>query len=88
MDAEPDIPLPKENDGKPLFFVQLIMLWLFWTSGMAASGMVFLGELMSTAIARRLRPMAGPRQVQGIAPVHQMAWKNQELGIASITELK
>ena len=88
MDAEPDIPLPKENDGKPLFFVQLIMLWLLWTSGMVASGMAFLGELMAIAIAKRLRPMAGPRHVQDISSVHTMAWKNQELGIASITELK
>ena len=79
MDAEPDIPMPKENDGKPLFFVQLIMLWLFWTSGMAASVMVFLGELMAIAVSKRLRPRAGPRQVQGIASVHQMAWENGEL---------
>ena len=84
MDAEPDIPPPKQNDGKPLFFVQLIMLWFIWISGMAASVISFFGELMAIAIANRLRP----RQVQGIPSIHPMAWENQELGIASITELK
>lgn len=87
MDAEPDIPMPKENDGKPLIFVQLIMLWLIWTSGLAASGLAFLGELVAVAIAKRLRPKAGPRQGQGIASEHTTAWENQENN-ASTTELE
>ena len=64
MNAEPYIPQPKENVNKPLVFVQLMMLWLIWVSGLAAGLFVFFGELMAKGIADHLKQITWPRQRQ------------------------
>ena len=53
MNADPLIPLPIENDNKPLVFTQLSMLWLIWVSGLIAGVLAFLGELVARIIAKK-----------------------------------
>ena len=44
MNAEPLIPLPKENNNKPLVIIELMMLWLIWASGLIAGLFLFILE--------------------------------------------
>ena len=51
MNADPYIPLPKENDNKPLVMTQLMMLWIIWGSGLTAGLFAFVGEHVARKIA-------------------------------------
>ena len=44
MEAEPYIPLPKENVNQPLVFNQLLMLWIIWVGGLTAGLFALFGE--------------------------------------------
>ena len=46
MEAEPYIPLPKQNVNQPLVFNQLLMLWIIWAGGLTAALFAFFGELI------------------------------------------
>ena len=62
MNADPLIPLPIENDNKPLVFTQLSMLWLIWVSGLIAGVLAFFGELVARIIAKKPMPKTGQSQ--------------------------
>ena len=62
MNADPLIPLPIENDNKPLVFTQLSMLWLIWVSGLIAGVLAFFGELVGRVIAKKPMPITGQSQ--------------------------
>ena len=63
MEADPYIPLPKQNENKPLVFEQLIMLWLISVLSLTAGLLIFLCELIAGAFAKRKRKHAGTTQV-------------------------
>ena len=69
MNADPLIPLPIENDNKPLVFTQLSMLWLIWVSGLIAGVLAFLGELVARVIAKKLMPITGHRTIQPMTEI-------------------
>ena len=52
MEAEPYIPLPKENVNQPLVFNQLIMLWIIWVGGLTAGIFAFFGEFIAGRIPK------------------------------------
>ena len=71
LNAEPYIPLPKQNKNKPLELVQLIMLWIIYISGLAIGLFVFIGELVAGCFAKHLnQKQAGGtnRQDQALKP--------------------
>ena len=55
MNKEPLIPLPKENNNKPLVAIQLMMLWLIWGSSLIVGIFLFLVELVLGQIADHLK---------------------------------
>ena len=52
MEAEPYIPLPKENVNQPLVFDQLMMLWIIWVGGLTAGIFAFFVEFMASHIPK------------------------------------
>ena len=52
MEAEPYIPLPKENINQPLVFDQLMMLWIIWVGGLSAGIFAFFGEIIAGKIPK------------------------------------
>ena len=52
MEAEPYIPLPKENVNQPLVFDQLMMLWIIWVGGLTAGIFAFFGEIIAGKIPK------------------------------------
>ena len=74
MNAEPYIPQPKENVNKPLVFMQLMMLWLMWISGLTAGIIAFFGELTAGGFTTRHKQITWTRQRKDntIQPMTQM----------------
>ena len=79
MEAEPYIPLPKENVNQPLVFDQLMMLWIIWVGGLAAGILAFFGEFIAGCIPKdqkRLTPRIGQDSL-----IHPMAFKPASLAV-------
>ena len=79
MNADPYIPLPKENDNKPLVMTQLMMLWIIWVGGLAAAIFAFFGEFIAGHIPKdqkRLTPNLGQDTL-----IHPMASKPALLAV-------
>lgn len=87
MNADPYIPLPKQNENEPLVFEQLIMLWFVWVSGLAVGLIAFFGELVAAKRAKHIKRITGPRQTQDIT-LHPKAGPQSPNPTASITELE
>ena len=64
MNADPYIPLPKQNKNKPLVLEQLIMVWMISISGLTIGLSVFFGELMVVSFAKHLKQMTGRTKSQ------------------------
>ena len=64
MNEDPYIPLPKENDNKPLVITQLLMLWIIWGSGLTAGLFAFVGEHVARKIAWNSMPVADSPHAQ------------------------
>ena len=64
MEAEPYIPLPKENVNQPLVFDQLMMLWIIWGSGLTAGLFAFVGEHVARKIAGKSLAVADSPHTQ------------------------
>ena len=62
MEADPYIPLPKQNENKPLVFEQLIMLWLISGLSLTAGLLIFLCELIAGGFAKRTKKHARATQ--------------------------
>ena len=58
MNADPYIPLPTENDNKPLVITQLMMLWIIWGTGLTAGFFAFIGEHLARKMAWKSLPVA------------------------------
>ena len=88
MDAEPFIPLPKENVNKPLVNVQLMMLWLIWVSGLGAGLLVFIGEVMAEGIIEHLKHVLVHLQLMS-EQVKKLTWPipNQDVTIYPMNEM-
>ena len=67
MNAEPYIPLPKQNKNKPIVSTQLMMLWLIWLSGLIAGLLIFFGEVMAMKLGNQ--SMHDP----SVYPMNEMA---------------
>ena len=79
MEAEPYIPLPKENVNQPLVFDQLMMLWIIWVGGLAAAIFAFFGEFIAGHIPKdqkRLTPNLGQDNL-----IHPIASKSAMLAV-------
>ena len=79
MEAEPYIPLPKENVNQPLVFDQLMMLWIIWVGGLSAAIFAFSGEFIAGHIPKdqkRLTPNLGQDNL-----IHPMASKPAMLAV-------
>ena len=79
MEADPYIPLPKQNENKPLVFEQLIMLWLISVLSLTAGFLIFFCELIAGAFAKRTRKHAGTTQVNILKPFNgRGAWAENQ----------
>ena len=77
LNAEPYIPMPKQNKNKPLVLEQLIMLWIISISGLAIGLFVFFGELLAGSFAKHLKRQTGrtKRQDHTLKPSNEIvAW--------------
>ena len=90
LNADPYIPLPKQNENKPLVFEQLIMLWLISVLTLTAGLFVFFGELIAGGFAKRTKKHAGAtQQVNIFQPVNgRGALIENWVGSTSIAELE
>ena len=77
MEAEPYIPLPKENINQPLVFEQLMMLWLIWVSGLTAGIFAFFGELTAGSLSKN--PKMTQRNDSSIQIITKMTQKPPSL---------
>ena len=89
LNADPYIPLPKQNDNKPLVFEQLIMLWLISGLTLTAGLFVFFGELIAGGFAKHTKKHAGATQQVNIFQTFngRGALIENRAGITPITEL-
>ena len=71
MEAEPYIPLPKENINQPLVFNQLMMLWIIWVGGLAAGIFAFCGEFIAGHIPKDQKKLTTRIGQGGV--IHPMA---------------
>ena len=79
MEAEPYIPLPKQNVNQPLVFDQFMMLWIIWVGGLTAGILAFFGEFIAGHIPtdqKRLTPNLGQDNL-----IHPMASKPAVLAV-------
>ena len=71
MNADPYIPLPKENDNKPLVMTQLMMLWIIWVGGLTAGILGFFGEFIAGHIPKDQKKLTTRIGQGGV--IHPMA---------------
>ena len=86
MNREPLKPLPKQSEeGDPLNFIQLVMLWFIWASGATVGLFVFLLELLS-GVRDRHKQRKAERNTQNI----RRAWPRltQDNGMRGSTNLE
>ena len=69
MNTEAVDQLPKKtSSNEPLYLVQLIMLWLIWSSGMAVGTLAFLVELNFGSVGK----------ARSLNSNMRVAWANNE----------
>ena len=79
MEADPYIPLPEQNENKPLVFEQLIMLWLISVLSLTAGLFIFFCELIAGGFAKRKRKHAVTTQGNIIKPFNgRGAWAENQ----------